>query len=223
MREVFSSSLTHWGSPTQRHAEPGELCPHVYLYPGVGWLTHAQLYKLTLIYNTQIQTGRSLWGATLLCQFWCHHYALDVIGQFWREALCLYRKCTWGRRPSAQWTGFTSTAHTSPEWRPLTPVEWASTARHWSCRRLRVRKAPPPPTTVWIEGENTHFKLNSSTCLISNAPVVMSTKLKSRKSQDSSLWNLQDLALWQNWTHHHDHKWASNICHGPSESSLRAC
>lgn len=55
VREVFSSSpptLTHEGSPTQLHTGLGKLYPHVYLYSRVGWLTHAQLYKLTLLLIT---------------------------------------------------------------------------------------------------------------------------------------------------------------------------
>lgn len=69
----------------------------------------------------------------------CHDYALDVSASLTGSNVCLCRRCTWGRRPSARWMGSTSTAHTSPEWRPLMQVEWASTARLWSCRPVRVR------------------------------------------------------------------------------------
>lgn len=68
----------------------------------------------------------------------------DVSARLTGSIACLYRRCTWGRRPSARWTGSTSTARTSPGWRPSMAAEWASTARRWSCRPLRVRQASAP-------------------------------------------------------------------------------
>lgn len=44
--------------------------------------------------------------------------ALDASAVLTGRSVCVcvfYRKCTWGRRPSARWTGCTSTARTSPE------------------------------------------------------------------------------------------------------------
>lgn len=59
----------------------------------------------------------------------------------WALTLCLLgRRCTWGRRPCARWTGFTSTAPTAPASRPSTKPASAPTARPWCCRRPRVRR-----------------------------------------------------------------------------------
>ena len=49
------------------------------------------------------------------------------------------RKYMLERRPCAPWMVFTSTARTMLASRPSTKRESASTARRWSCRRLRVR------------------------------------------------------------------------------------
>lgn len=82
-------SLTHWGSPTQCLAEPGELCPHLYLYSSVGCLAHTQLYKLMLI----ILEGHSFRrradgvkkaGLSVLCQ----NYSEDVPASF-TGSLCV--------------------------------------------------------------------------------------------------------------------------------------
>lgn len=80
------NSLTHWGPPTQLHAEPVELCPHVYLYSRVGCLSHAPLYKLTL--SLIKLTAKSKWDTPSEAELawlrnrtvsvWCHNYALDV-------------------------------------------------------------------------------------------------------------------------------------------------
>ena len=102
-----------------------------------------QTHTLTYYYaHRQIQKGRSFRGRSrrdCLCLLRVIITHLMYLSAQQETAVCFCRKCTWGRRPSAPWTGSTSTARTSPEWRPLMPAEWASTARLWSCRPLRVR------------------------------------------------------------------------------------
>lgn len=90
-------SLTHRGPPTQLHAEPGELCPHVYLYSAVGCLTHGQLYKLSLSLITF--TTKSKWDTPSEAEMarfknravsvWCHNYALDVSASLTGSAVSL--------------------------------------------------------------------------------------------------------------------------------------
>lgn len=142
-------SLIHWVTPTQLHAEPGELCPHVYLYSSVGCRAHVQLYKLAFSLITLSTKFKWDTPPEEMDSLWCHSYALDASASITGSTVCLYRKCTWGRRPSAQWTGSTSTARTSPGWRPSMPAESASTARHWSCRPLRVRWASSPSSSCF--------------------------------------------------------------------------
>lgn len=155
-------------------------------------LSVVQTHTLTYYTHRQIQTGHSFRSRAgrvkkAVLSVLCHTYALDVSASLTGSTVCLYRKCTWGRRPSAQWTGSTSTAHTSPEWRPSMRVEWASTARRWSCRPLRVRWASSPPPasylTIFFLRENTLSKQNT---LIYSSD-LRSTRFESRKSQDSSL------------------------------------
>lgn len=43
----FLPPLTHRVSPTQLHAEPGELCLRIYLYRGVGCSAHAPSLRLS--------------------------------------------------------------------------------------------------------------------------------------------------------------------------------
>ena len=74
----FSSpSLTHWGPPTQRLAELGELCPRVYLYAGV-WacLAHARLYTTSHSLHSPSNPNRTLLQKLSVCSgsercAWC--------------------------------------------------------------------------------------------------------------------------------------------------------
>lgn len=88
------SSLTHWGSPTQRLAEFAELCPRVYFYPVVGCLAH----KLTL--NTHV--AKSKRGTHLVAELnWvkktglsvlCHNYSLDASVSLTGSSVCLLQE-----------------------------------------------------------------------------------------------------------------------------------
>ncbi len=169
VQEVFSSSSRLWLSDArQRSASPSlTSCVPVPIYTQL-WAALPAL-GCTNSHSHLLHSPPNPNGTLFQKQSWtalCHNYALDVSASFTGSTVCLYRKCTWGRRPSALWTGSTSTAHTSPEWRPSTPAEWASTARRWSCRPLRVCTASslPPTTTAYMTvylWEKCTFKQNS--------------------------------------------------------------